>query len=44
MRRMHVGLRVEDLDESIDFYTRLLGAGDTQVPSPANACCPDTHR
>ena len=25
MRRMHVGLQVEDLDESIEFYTRLFG-------------------
>ena len=28
---MHVGLRVEDLDESIDFYTKLLGCGPTLV-------------
>ena len=25
MKRMHIGLRVEDLDESIGFYTKLFG-------------------
>lgn len=29
MRRMHVGLQVEDLDESIEFYTRLFGCEPT---------------
>ena len=26
MKRMHVGLKVEDLDEAIAFYTRLFAA------------------
>ena len=25
MRRMHIGLQVDDLDESVEFYTRLFG-------------------
>lgn len=25
MRRMHIGLQVADLDESVEFYTRLFG-------------------
>ena len=34
MRRMHVGLRVENLDESIDFYSRLLGGEPGAVSRP----------
>ena len=29
MKRMHIGLRVEDLDASVEFYTRLFGEGPT---------------
>lgn len=29
MKRMHIGLDVEDLDESIEFYTRLFGQPPT---------------
>ena len=29
MKRMHIGLRVEDLDESVAFYTRLFGEEPT---------------
>ena len=29
MRRMHIGLRVDDLDESIEFYSWLFGQGPT---------------
>ena len=29
MRRMHIGLQVDDLDESIAFYTRLFGVEPT---------------
>lgn len=39
MRRMHVGLRVEDLDESIDEGVDE-GYGVTQVPSPAETAGP----
>ncbi|WP_423919079.1 VOC family protein [Candidatus Poriferisodalis sp.] len=29
MRRMHIGLQVDDLDESIEFYKRLFGCEPT---------------
>ncbi|WP_428116475.1 VOC family protein [Candidatus Poriferisodalis sp.] len=29
MRRMHIGLQVDNLDESIVFYTRLFGTDPT---------------
>ena len=29
MKRMHVGLKVDNLDEAIDFYSRLFGAEPT---------------
>lgn len=29
MRRMHIGLQVDDLEASVDFYTRLFGAAPT---------------
>ncbi len=29
MKRMHIGLRVEDIDESVAFYTRLFGQPPT---------------
>jgi len=29
MKRMHVGLKVDDLDKSIDFYSRLFGVEPT---------------
>ena len=29
MRRMHIGLQVDDLDESVEFYTRLFGVEPT---------------
>ena len=40
---MHVGLRGENLDESVDFCTKLLGTGPTLV-RPSDSCCPDTRR
>ena len=29
MGRMHIGLQVNDLEESVEFYTRLFGAAPT---------------
>ena len=29
MRRMHIGLQVDDIDESVEFYTRLFGVEPT---------------
>lgn len=29
MKRIHIGLKVDDLDEAIGFYSRLFGAGPT---------------
>ena len=29
MRRMHIGLQVDDLEESVEFYTRLFGVEPT---------------
>ena len=29
MRRMHIGLQVHDLEESVEFYTRLFGVAPT---------------
>lgn len=29
MRRMHIGIQVDDIDESVEFYTRLFGVEPT---------------
>ncbi len=31
MKRMHIGLKVDDIDEAVGFYTRLFGAEPTLV-------------
>ena len=42
--RLQLALNVADLDEAVDFYTRMFGVGPGQDPARAMPTSPSTSR